>query len=58
LVCGCKKYLLTWRRYIELNTINAGMVENRAGYKWLSYRDSAQRPIAILVHMKYTAVWD
>ncbi len=30
-------YMLTRYRYIELNPVRAGMVENASGYRWPSY---------------------
>lgn len=36
-----EKYLLTCYRYIELNPVRAGMVENPEEYKWTSYHANA-----------------
>jgi putative transposase len=35
-------YLLACQRYIELNPVRAGMVDNPAQYRWSSYRAHAQ----------------
>ncbi len=35
------RYLLTCYRYIEMNPIRAGMVENPGDYRWSSYRFNA-----------------
>ncbi len=35
------RYLLTCYGYIELNPVRAGMVPDRAGYRWSSYRTQA-----------------
>ena len=37
-----ERYLLTCMRYIELNPVRAGMVEDPSGYRWSSYRANAQ----------------
>ena len=34
-------YLLTCMRYIELNPVRAGMVDDPAHYRWTSYRSNA-----------------
>lgn len=34
-------YLLTCQRYIELNPVRAGMVDDPAHYRWTSYRTNA-----------------
>ena len=34
-------YLLTCQRYIELNPVRAGMVDDPAHYRWTSYRANA-----------------
>lgn len=34
-------YLLTCQRYIELNPVRAGMVDEPAHYRWSSYRSNA-----------------
>lgn len=34
-------YLLELYRYIELNPVRAGMVDESAGYRWSSYRFNA-----------------
>ena len=34
-------YLLTCQRYIELNPVRAGLVQDPSGYKWSSYRSNA-----------------
>lgn len=36
-----EQYLLTCSRYIELNPVNAGMVDASGQYKWSSYRSNA-----------------
>ncbi len=36
-----EKYPLDCHRYIELNPVNANMVENPADYTWSSYRTNA-----------------
>lgn len=36
-----EKYLLTCQRYIELNPVRAGMVDDPADYKWSSYQTNA-----------------
>lgn len=36
-----ERYLLTCQRYIELNPVRAGMVDDPAHYRWSSYRAHA-----------------
>lgn len=36
-----ERYLLGCYRYIELNPVRAGMVDNPANYRWSSYRNNA-----------------
>ena len=36
-------YLLTCQRYIELNPVRAGMVDEPAHFRWSSYRSNALR---------------
>jgi putative transposase len=35
-----ERYLLECHRYIELNPVRAGMVDDPAHYRWSSYRDN------------------
>jgi len=48
-------YLLTCMRYIELNPVRAGMVNDPAGYPWSSYHCNALGQLSDLVvpHPEY-----
>ena len=46
----CDHYLLQCYRYIELNPVRAGMVENPSDYAWSSYGYNAQGAARPLVH--------
>jgi putative transposase len=50
-----ENYLLTCMRYIELNPVRAGMVNDPAGYPWSSYRCNAlgQTNDLIEPHLEY-----
>jgi len=54
-VIQCDRYLLTCYRYIELNPLRAGMVENPGNYRWSSYRCNAHgRPDRLVtMHSEY-----
>ena len=54
-VIQCDRYLLTCYRYIELNPLRAGMVENPGNYRWSSYRCNAHgRPDRLVtLHPEY-----
>lgn len=41
-IVSSKEYLLACSRYIELNPVRAGMVENPSQYQWSSYGKKAQ----------------
>ena len=49
------RYLLTCYRYIELNPVRAGMVENPGDYRWSSYRFNAygQPDRLVTTHPEY-----
>lgn len=51
-------YLLLCQRYIELNPVRAGMVDDPAHYRWSSYRANAlgQSDMLISPHPLYTAM--
>jgi putative transposase len=51
-------YLLTCQRYIELNPVRAGMVDDPAHYLWSSYRTHAfgQQPRMWHAHPEYLAL--
>jgi putative transposase len=51
-------YLLLCQRYIELNPVRAGMVDDPAHYRWSSYRANAlgQSDTLISPHSLYTAM--
>ena len=53
-----ERYLLTCYRYIELNPVRAGMVEDAGGYRWSSYRAhaSGQADALIREHPCYLAL--
>ena len=44
------RYLLTCMRYIELNSVRAGMVEHPGDYKWSSYHTNAYGHEDRLIH--------
>jgi putative transposase len=48
-------YLLTCMRYIELNSVRAGMVTDPADYPWLSYHHNAlgQSSDLVVPHSEY-----
>ncbi len=44
-------YLLTCQRYIEMNPVRAGLVDNPGDYKWSSYQTNGQGyPSALITH--------
>jgi putative transposase len=51
-------YLLACQRYIELNPVRAGMVEDPAYYRWSSYRANAlgQKDARVTPHSIYLAL--
>jgi REP-associated tyrosine transposase len=51
-------YLLTCQRYIELNPVRAGMVDDPAHYRWTSYRHNAlgQANLYLTPHPQYLAL--
>ena len=55
-VIQSEHYLLTCYRYIELNPVRAGMVDNPGDYRWSSYRFNAHGKPSRLVtaHSEYT----
>ncbi len=57
-VIESERYLLTCMRYIELNPVRAGMVEQPGEYRWSSYRRNAlgQLDSVIDVHALYAAL--
>ena len=50
-----ERYLLTCCRYIELNPVRAGMVENPSEYPWSSYRCNAlgKQDVMVTPHVLY-----
>jgi putative transposase len=53
-----ESYLLRCQRYIELNPVRAGMVEDPAHYRWTSYRANAlgQADSRITPHALYRSL--
>jgi len=53
-----ESYLLTCYRYIELNPVRAGMLDNPADYPWSSYRTNAlgERNPLLSPHPLYLAI--
>lgn len=51
-------YLLICQRYIELNPVRAGMVNDPVHYRWTSYRKNAlgQRDSRVTPHVLYSAL--
>lgn len=51
-------YLLTCQRYIELNPVRAGMVQDPAEYRWSSYRANAlgRRDVVVTPHPLFLAL--
>jgi len=51
-------YLLLCQRYIELNPVRAGMVDDPAGYRWSSYRANAlgEADAIVTAHPPYLAL--
>jgi putative transposase len=51
-------YLLACHRYIQLNPVCAAMVEDRAHYRWASYRANAlgQSDVLVTPHQLYRSV--
>ena len=57
-VIHADSYLLTCMRYIELNPVRAGMVEDPAHYRWTSYRQNGlgQTDSRITAHPLYESL--
>jgi putative transposase len=51
-------YLLNCQRYIEMNPVRAGMVDDPAHYRWSSYRGNALAQVdpLLALHAIYTAL--
>ena len=57
-IIQAETYLLTCMRYIELNPVRAGMVDDPAHYRWTSYRDNGlgQADARLTKHSVYEAL--
>ena len=57
-VIQADNYLLTCKRYIELNPLRAAMVDDPAHYRWTSYRANAlgQADARLTPHLVYLAL--